>query len=105
MKKRFSLGTLIAAMKPGIRYTAPELAAMTEMPLSTIRSLLGSDPAITRLDVKTMKSARRYSIAGTCGGPARLDTRIGPDLTSTLAGYQQSLEVRASLAMLVRRCG
>ncbi|WP_321799728.1 hypothetical protein [Burkholderia sp. BCC1988] len=105
MRKKFTLGTLIAAMKPGIRYTAHELAALTEMPVSTIRNLLGSDPAITRLDVKTIQSARRYSIAGTCGGPARPDTRVGPNLTSTLAGYQQSLDARASLAMLVRRCG
>ncbi|KWO62646.1 hypothetical protein WT98_30390 [Burkholderia territorii] len=96
---------MIAAMKPGIRYTAQELAAMVDMPLSTIRSLLGSDPALTRLDVKTMRGVRRYSVAGTCGGPARLDARIGPDLTSTLAGYQQSLDANASLAMLVRRCG
>lgn len=103
MKKKFTLDTVLSAMKPGQRYTAHDLARSTGAPVSTVRQLLGIDRAITRIDISTSARGRTFALAGSCAVERHVDSRVGPDLNSTLTGYQHSLDSRASLAMLVRR--
>ncbi|MBN3750103.1 hypothetical protein G3N96_32490 [Burkholderia sp. Se-20373] len=94
---------MLSVMKPGQRYTAHDLARNADVPLSTVRHLLGSDRAATRIDVRRgEKRGRMFSLAGTCGGDGHIDMRIRPDFTSNLTGYAGWLGSLQALAMTTR---
>ncbi|WP_322067503.1 hypothetical protein [Burkholderia cenocepacia] len=100
---KITLDTVLSVMKPGQRYTAHDLSRNAGVPLSTVRHLLASDRAATRVDVKRgEKRGRMFSLAGTCGGDQHVDTRIRPDFTSHLAGYAGWLGSHRALAMTTR---
>lgn len=101
-RKKLSLNTILSAMRPGIHYTAQELAELASVPLTTVRHLLCSDRAVTSIDVRTRRGRRSYALAGTCGGEHHVDTRVHPDLTSVLTGYQASIDRQIALAMAAR---
>ncbi|WP_175777619.1 hypothetical protein [Burkholderia anthina] len=100
---KITLDTVLSVMKPGQRYTAHDLARSAKAPLSTVRHLLASDRATTRVDVKCgERRGRMFSLAGTCGAEGRIDTRIRPDFTSHLTGYAGWLGSHQALAMTTR---
>ncbi|WP_419687251.1 hypothetical protein ACN22W_08340 [Burkholderia theae] len=100
---KITLDTVLSVMKPGQRYTAHDLARSSNVPLSTVRHLLASDRAATRIDVKRgEKRGRMFSLAGTCGGDRHVDERIRPDFTSHLTGYAGWLGSVRALAMTTR---
>ncbi|WP_175984594.1 hypothetical protein [Burkholderia stabilis] len=99
---KITLDTVLAVMKAGQRYTAHDLARNADVPVSTVRQLLASDRAVTRVDTKGSKRGRLFSLAGTCGGDQYIDTRIRPDFTSHLTGYAGWLGSHQALAMTTR---
>ncbi|MDN8047585.1 hypothetical protein QZN20_09885 [Burkholderia multivorans] len=100
---KITLDTVLSVMKPGRRYTAHDLARSAGVPLSTVRHLLASDRAMTRVDVKRgERRGQMFSLAGTCGGSGHVDTRIRPDFTSHLTGYGGWLGSVQALAMTTR---
>ncbi|CAN0620509.1 putative phage DNA-binding protein [Burkholderia multivorans] len=101
-QQKITLDTVLASMKPGQRYTAHDLARNADVPLSTVRQLLGSDRALTRLDISSSKRGRMFALAGSCGGERHVDTRVRPDFTSNLSGYVRGLDAHRMLAMTTR---
>lgn len=100
---KLTINGVIGVMRPGSRYTAARLAAKLGAPLSSMRQLLASDVALTRLDTESRPDGRWYSIAGTRRKPdAHVDTRIRPDFTSNLSGYVRQLDTHRALAMTTR---
>ncbi|MDR9177927.1 hypothetical protein [Burkholderia multivorans] len=100
---KITLDTVLSVMKPGQRYTAHDLARSAGVPLSTVRHLLASDRAATRVDVKRgERRGRMFALAGTCGGSGHVDTRVRPDFTSHLTGYAGWLGSVRALAMTTR---
>ncbi|MEX3690799.1 hypothetical protein AB3X91_11860 [Paraburkholderia sp. BR14263] len=101
-----TLDDVMAKMRAGRVYTAPGLAKLCELSESTIRHVLASDRAITALDwhARTKGAGgRSVSLAGTIVNERRhVDTRVRPDLTSTIRGYDASLRTAGDLAMLTR---
>nr|WP_230939421.1 hypothetical protein [Burkholderia diffusa] len=90
-------------MKPGQRYTAHDLARAADVPLSTVRHLLASDRAATRIDIKRgERRGQMFSLAGTCGRSGHIDTRVRLDFTSHLNGYAGWLRSVQALAMTTR---
>ncbi|RRA01893.1 hypothetical protein [Burkholderia cepacia] len=102
-KSKLTINGLIAAMKPGIRYSAHDLARRLKHPVSSVRQLLALDVALARLDCHSESRGRMYSLAGTSRSPGtHVDTRIRPDFTSNLTGYMRELNARQELAMTTR---
>ncbi|CAR54916.1 hypothetical protein [Burkholderia cenocepacia] len=100
---KITLDTVLSVMKPGRRYTAHDLARSAGVPLSTVRHLLASDRAMTRVDIKRgERRGQMFSLAGTCGGSGHVDTRVRPDFTSHLTGYAGWLSSHRALAMTTR---
>ncbi|HDR9029909.1 TPA: hypothetical protein QDB14_004131 [Burkholderia vietnamiensis] len=100
---KITLDTVLAVMKPGQRYTAHDLSRNAGVPLSTVRHLLASDRAATRVDVRRgEKRGRMFALAGTCGGAGHVDMRVRPDFTSYLTGYAGWLGSVRDLAMTTR---
>ncbi|ALX13358.1 hypothetical protein P350_11305 [Burkholderia cepacia JBK9] len=94
---------MIGKMKPGIRYSAHDLARRTKHPVSSVRQLLSLDVALARLDMHSEGRGRVYSLAGTSrSSGSHVDTRIRPDFTSNLSGYVSELNTRQVLAMMTR---
>ncbi|AYZ99215.1 hypothetical protein DB771_28535 [Burkholderia sp. AU29985] len=94
---------MLSVMKPGRRYTAHDLARSAGVPLSTVRHLLASDRAMTRVDIKRgERRGQMFSLAGTCAGSGHVDTRIRTDFTSHLTGYGGWLSSVQALAMTTR---
>lgn len=102
-KSKLTINGLIAAMKPGTRYSAHDLARRLKQPVSSVRHLLGLDVALARLDCHSESRGRMYSLAGTSRSPGtHVDTRVRPDFTSNLSGYMAELNTRQALAMTTR---
>ncbi|WP_322073349.1 hypothetical protein [Burkholderia cepacia] len=102
-KSKLTINGLIGKMKPGIRYSAHDLARRLKHPVSSVRQLLALDVALARLDMHSEGRGRVYSIAGTCRSPgSHVDTRVRPDFTSNLSGYMRELNTRQALAMMTR---
>ncbi|KVN79387.1 hypothetical protein [Burkholderia ubonensis] len=100
---KLTINAIIAAMKPGIRYSAHDLARRLKHPVSSVRQLLALDVALARLDSHSDSRGRMYSLAGTSRSPgSHVDTRIRPDFTSNLSGYMAELNTRQALAMTTR---
>ncbi|AOI65540.1 hypothetical protein WS51_18225 [Burkholderia territorii] len=100
---KITLDTVLSVMKPGQRYTAHDLARSSGAPLSTVRHLLSSDRAATRVDIKRgERRGQMFSLAGTCGGSGYVDARVRPDFTSHLNGYACWLRSVQALAMTTR---
>ncbi|KVP48411.1 hypothetical protein [Burkholderia ubonensis] len=100
---KLTINAIIAAMKPGIRYSAHDLARRLKHPVSSVRQLLALDVALARLDSHSESRGRMYSLAGTSRSPgSHIDTRIRPDFTSNLTGYMHELNTRKALAMTTR---
>ncbi|WP_168736079.1 hypothetical protein [Burkholderia sp. Tr-862] len=100
---KITVDTVLSVMKAGQRYTAHDLARSSGAPLSTVRHLLASDRAATRVDTKRgERRGRMFSLAGTCGGSGHVDTRIRPDFKSHLSGYGGWLGSVQVLAMTTR---
>ncbi|KVR05095.1 hypothetical protein WK11_13025 [Burkholderia ubonensis] len=100
---KLTINAIIAAMKPGIRYSAHDLARRLKHPVSSVRQLLALDVALARLDSHSENRGRMYSLAGTSRSPgSHVDTRIRPDFTSNLSGYMAELNTRKALAMTTR---
>ncbi|QCP51772.1 hypothetical protein FAZ95_13895 [Trinickia violacea] len=95
---------MLAVMRKGSEYTAEQLGRLLDAPLSSVRRVLGSDQALTRVDKRATERGQVYSLAGTARGFARhQDLRVRPDLTSTLTGYTATFESQRALAELTRR--
>ncbi|MBM5651947.1 hypothetical protein GSH05_09795 [Burkholderia pseudomallei] len=102
-KGKLTINAIIAAMKPGVRYSAHDLARRLKHPVSSVRQLLALDVALARLDCHSENRGRMYSLAGTSRSPgSHVDTRIRPDFTSNLTGYMHELNTRKALAMTTR---
>lgn len=102
-KSKLTINAMIAAMKPGIRYSAHDLARRLKHPVSSVRQLLSLDVALARLDCHSASRGRMYSLAGTSRSPgSHVDTRVRPDFTSNLSGYMAELNTRQALAMMTR---
>ncbi|KKL38600.1 hypothetical protein WR30_11110 [Burkholderia contaminans FFH2055] len=102
-KSKLTINGLIGAMKPGIRYSAHDLARRVKHPVSSVRQLLSLDVALARLDCHSESRGRMYSLAGTSRSPGtHVDTRIRPDFTSNLSGYMAEINTRQALAMTTR---
>ncbi|OJB35377.1 hypothetical protein [Burkholderia ubonensis] len=100
---KLTINAIIAAMKPGVRYSAHDLARRLKHPVSSVRQLLALDVALARLDSHSDSRGRMYSLAGTSRSPeSHVDTRIRPDFTSNLSGYMAELNTRQALAMTTR---
>ncbi|KVO65007.1 hypothetical protein WJ78_17965 [Burkholderia ubonensis] len=100
---KLTINAIIAAMKPGVRYSAHDLARRLKHPVSSVRQLLALDVALARLDSHSDSRGRMYSLAGTSRSPgSHVDTRIRPDFTSSLSGYMAELNTRQALAMMTR---
>lgn len=100
---KLTINAIIAAMKPGVRYSAHDLARRMKHPVSSVRQLLALDVALARLDCHSESRGRMYSLAGTSRSPGtHVDTRIRPDFTSNLSGYMAELNTRQALAMMTR---
>ncbi|KVD52078.1 hypothetical protein [Burkholderia ubonensis] len=100
---KLTINAIIAAMKPGIRYSAHDLARRLKHPVSSVRQLLALDVALARLDSHSDSRGRMYSLAGTSRSPgSHVDTRVRPDFTSNLSGYMAELNTRKALAMTTR---
>ncbi|WP_407971442.1 hypothetical protein ACJ51O_08050 [Burkholderia pyrrocinia] len=100
---KLTINGLIGAMKPGIRYSAHDLARRLKHPVSSVRQLLALDVALARLDCHSESRGRMYSLAGTSRSPGtHVDTRIRPDFTSNLSGYIREINTRQALAMTTR---
>lgn len=100
---KLTINAVIGKMKPGIRYSAHDLARRTKHPVSSVRQLLALDVALARLDMHSEGRGRVYSLAGTSRSPgSHVDTRIRPDFTSNLSGYVSELNTRQALAMMTR---
>ncbi|KVU48206.1 hypothetical protein WK69_10890 [Burkholderia ubonensis] len=100
---KLTINAIIAAMKPGVRYSAHDLARRLKHPVSSVRQLLALDVALARLDSHSDSRGRMYSLAGTSRSPgSHVDTRIRPDFTSNLSGYMAELNTRKALAMTTR---
>ncbi|KVZ79941.1 hypothetical protein [Burkholderia ubonensis] len=100
---KLTINAIIAAMKPGIRYSAHDLARRLKHPVSSVPQLLALDVALARLDSHSDSRGRMYSLAGTSRSPgSHVDTRIRPDFTSNLSGYMAELNTRQALAMTTR---
>ncbi|KVP84529.1 hypothetical protein WJ95_20430 [Burkholderia ubonensis] len=100
---KLTINAIIAAMKPGVRYSAHDLARRLKHPVSSVRQLLALDVALARLDSHSEARGRMYSLAGTSRSPgSHVDTRIRPDFTSNLSGYMAELNTRQALAMTTR---
>lgn len=100
---KYKLSQILAVMKAGRWYTAHDLSTHAQMPVTTARLLLGGVRAVTALDSrKGRKRSREFCLAGTGAGPRHFDTRIRPDFTSHLTGYQGWLDGHQALAMLAR---
>ncbi|CAN0620470.1 putative phage DNA-binding protein [Burkholderia multivorans] len=99
---KLTINAVLAVMKPGQRYTAHDLARSMGAPVSTVRQLLGSDRAMTRIDISTSPRGRTFSLAGSCAGERHVDTRIRPDFASNLSGYVRGLDAHRALAMTTR---
>ncbi|KVC93224.1 hypothetical protein WI76_27095 [Burkholderia ubonensis] len=100
---KLPINAIIAAMKPGVRYSAHDLARRLKHPVSSVRQLLALDVALARLDSHSDSRGRMYSLAGTSRSPgSHVDTRIRPDFTSNLSGYMAELNTRKALAMTTR---
>ncbi|MDT6993871.1 hypothetical protein [Burkholderia cenocepacia] len=102
-KSKLTINEMIGKMKPGVRYSAHDLARRLKHPVSSVRQLLSLDVALARLDCHSENRGRMYSLAGTSRSPGtRVDTRIRPDFTSNLTGYMAELNARQALAMTTR---
>ncbi len=100
---KYKLDGILAVMKAGRWYTASDLATQARMPVTTARLLLGGVRAVTAIDSrKGRKRSREFCLAGTGVGPRHVDTRIRPDFTSHLKGYQGWLNGHRVLAMVAR---
>ncbi|KHJ64679.1 hypothetical protein [Burkholderia glumae] len=100
---KLTINGVIGVMKPGNRYRAADLAAKLGVPLSSVRLLLAIDAALVRLDTESRVDGRWYSLAGTRRKPdAHVDTRIRPDFSSNLSGYERGLDAHRALAMTTR---
>ncbi|KUZ78285.1 hypothetical protein [Burkholderia ubonensis] len=100
---KLTINAIIAAMKPGVRYSAHDLARRLKHPVSSVRQLLALDVALARLDSHSESRGRMYSLAGTSRSPGtHVDTRIRPDFTSNLSGYMAEINARQALAMTTR---
>jgi hypothetical protein len=103
-KTAVTLDAAIRVMRKGREYTSSDLARLMDAPSSSVRHVLASDRAITRLDVRSSERGRLFSLIGTCRHSSRhVDTRVRPDLTATLAGYQRALTTQRELAETIRR--
>ncbi|VWD02016.1 phage DNA-binding protein [Burkholderia aenigmatica] len=102
-KSKLTVNAMIGIMKPGVRYSAHDLARRTKFPVSSVRQLLALDVALARLDCHSEARGRMYSLAGTSRSPgSHVDTRVRPDFTSNLTGYMLELNTRQALAMTTR---
>lgn len=102
-KCKLTINEVIGKMKPGVRYSAHDLARRLKHPVSSVRQLLSLDVALARLDCHSGSRGRMYSLAGTSRSPGtHVDTRIRPDFTSNLSGYMAELNTRQALAMMTR---
>ncbi|KVE43236.1 hypothetical protein [Burkholderia sp. BDU5] len=100
---KLTINAVLQTMRPGSRYTAARLAEKIGAPLSSVRQLLATDVALARLDSRSTRRGREYSLAGTCRAPdAHVDTRVRPDFTSHLTGYAGWLGSVQALAMTTR---
>ncbi|MEX3614354.1 MAG: hypothetical protein VB141_11505, partial [Burkholderia gladioli] len=61
-RTKFTLEMVLAIMEPGQRYGAQGLATTLGMPVTTVRLLLGSDQALTRVISRGKDSKRTYEI-------------------------------------------
>lgn len=100
---KYTLDAILAVMKRGQWYTAHDLSRRAGLPVTTARLILGSDRAVTAIDTRRGRGrGREFCVAGTGAGPRHVDTRIRPDFTSHLKGYQAWLDGHQALAMLAR---
>ncbi|AOI98116.1 hypothetical protein [Burkholderia sp. LA-2-3-30-S1-D2] len=102
-KGKLTINAIIAAMKPGIRYSSHDLARRLKQPVSSVRQVLALDVALARLDSHSESRGRMYSLAGTSRSPGtHVDMRVRPDFTSNLSGYMAEINTRQALAMTTR---
>ncbi|HDV6320885.1 TPA: hypothetical protein RJR38_002714 [Burkholderia multivorans] len=100
---KLTINAIIAVMKPGVRYSAHDLARRLKDPVSSVRQLLSLDVALARLDCHSESRGRMYSLAGTSLSPGtHVDKRVRPNFTSNLSGYMAELNTRQALAMTTR---
>lgn len=64
-KSKLTINEMIGKMKPGVRYSAHDLARRLKHPVSSVRQLLSLDVALARLDCHSENRGRMYSLAGT----------------------------------------
>lgn len=102
-----TLEDVTSKMKSGREYSVAELSKLCHLSEQTIRNVLTADRAITALDARRGEKGSGgeiYSLAGTVRTIQRhVDTRVRPDLTATLSGYDASLKNAQALAELSRR--